>query len=133
MKRVSILLLLVVFILGAGLIYYRSTNPSGVYYDSGMACGYAYWVVRNGRVCIETPETNIFICTYSKSDGRWITSSNSQSESFTLKPSLLGIKLETYSYGKYLPRYGFSWLFKETNSYKINNGVNKMPTTRQGT
>ena len=118
MKRKFIFLFLIVFILSLCLIYYRSTNPSGIYYDGGMASGYGYWIIRDGRIYIKTRETNVFICTYSKTNGKWVASSDSEPKSFILQPSLLGITLETPTYDKYFPRRGFSWLFNETNSFR---------------
>jgi hypothetical protein len=113
-KQRFILLLFLCVLVGVFPVWYYSLTPEGVYYDKNIACEYAYWIFKDGRIYLKTPETYKFISTYSKSEGRWVVSASPRTELTILKPSLLGIKTEYPAkpqYDRFWPRRGFSWLF----------------------
>jgi hypothetical protein len=95
-------------------VWYYSSTPEGIYYDESIASGWAYWVFKDGRIYLKTPETYEFISTYSKSEGRWVVSASAKSKQVILKPALWGIKIEdpvNHKNDRFVPRRGFSWLF----------------------
>ena len=116
-------MLILCFLVGLSLVWYYSSTPEGIYYDRNIAAEYAYWVFKDGQVYLKTPETTNFISTYAMSGGKWVTSSASSNEHTVVKPSLFGIRIEnptTHTNDRFVPRCGFSWMFKQKDLR--NNG-----------
>jgi len=94
--------------------WYYSLNPQGVYYDKDISSGYAYWIFKDGIIYFKTPETNSAINTYKNSVGVWYCENHLTKRLVILKPSLIGITtidFETGRTDRFMPRYGFSWLY----------------------